>query len=122
MGRAAKRSSSIVSPRVRGVFPERQLSVGITLRSEPSVVPQVLGRYPATLIIRGRVFFCECDVRVEPSSRIDGATLVTDVNQKIEDTSVGLWQGLLCHPESGISIFVHAPHKVFEQIDDLTNT
>ncbi len=121
MGRAAKRSSPFVPPRVRGIFTERQLGVGITLRPEPSVIPQVLGRYPATLIIRGRVFFCECDVRVELPSRIDGATLSTGINQLVGDTSVGLRQGLLRHPESGLSIFVHAPHEVFEQIDDLTS-
>lgn len=121
MGRAANRSSLFVPPRVRGVFTERQLGVGITLRFEPSVVPQVLGRYPAMLIIRGRVFFCECDVRVEPSSRIDGATLTSGVNQLIADTNAGIRQGLLCHPESGLSIFLHAPIAVFERIDDLTS-
>lgn len=120
MGKTAVRGSPVTHPHVRGIFPERQLGLGVTLRSEPNRPVQVPGRHAVDLIIRGRVFFCESDVPLEPCSRVDGATLATDVIQKIEDTSAGLRQGLLRDPERGRSFLLHAPLDVFEQVDDLT--
>lgn len=122
MGKAAARGSPVTHPHVRGIFPERQLGVGVTLRPEPNRLAQVLGRHPVDLIIRGQVFPCESDVRVESSPRIDGATFSTGINQPVGDTSVGLRQGLLLHPETGRSFLLHAPLSVFERIDDFTKS
>ncbi len=120
MRRTAARRTPVVPPRIRGIFFQRQLGAGVTLRSEPNRVVQVRGRYPVTLLIRGKVFFFECDAPIAAFAHINGAILTSSVTQLVGDTNAGIRQGLLCHPESGLSIYVHAPEDIFEQVDDLT--